>query len=93
VDPVYGGNLNAYEYSHADPLNRFDLDGKKSWWKKQWNRFTKTRVGNWAYRNRNKIARYAGLVALGVCVVASAGANAVLLSTSSPSASATRWAT
>ncbi|MEW1723208.1 DNRLRE domain-containing protein [Streptomyces sp. NPDC093109] len=34
VDPVYGGNLNAYEYAHADPLNRFDLDGKKSWWKR-----------------------------------------------------------
>ncbi|MEU4025252.1 DNRLRE domain-containing protein [Streptomyces anulatus] len=35
VDPVYGGNLNAYEYAHADPLNRFDLDGKWSW-KKAW---------------------------------------------------------
>ncbi|MFI5755440.1 DNRLRE domain-containing protein [Streptomyces sp. NPDC051569] len=30
VDPVYGGNLNAYEYAHADPINRFDLDGKWS---------------------------------------------------------------
>ncbi|MFJ3701248.1 MULTISPECIES: DNRLRE domain-containing protein [unclassified Streptomyces] len=38
VDPVYGGNLNAYEYAHADPLNRFDLDGRWSWGKKQWNR-------------------------------------------------------
>ncbi|WP_432058921.1 RHS repeat-associated core domain-containing protein, partial [Streptomyces sp. bgisy022] len=51
TDPVHGGNLNAYEYAHADPLNRFDLDGRRSW-KKQWNRFTNkmTRVGrnpNW----------------------------------------------
>ncbi|MFE7129538.1 DNRLRE domain-containing protein [Streptomyces sp. NPDC057638] len=26
-DPVHGGNLNAYEYAHADPVNRVDLDG------------------------------------------------------------------
>lgn len=30
VDPVYGGNNNAYEYAHADPINRFDLDGRAS---------------------------------------------------------------
>ncbi|MFJ2567549.1 RHS repeat-associated core domain-containing protein [Streptomyces sp. NPDC087568] len=52
VDPVYGGNLNAYEYAHADPLNRFDLDGRSSWVRKQWNRFNnkRHRVGrnpNW----------------------------------------------
>ncbi|MGY0066904.1 RHS repeat-associated core domain-containing protein [Streptomyces sp. QTS137] len=52
MDPVYGGNLNAYEYAHADPLNRFDLDGRWSWGKKQWNRFNnkRHRVGrnpNW----------------------------------------------
>ncbi len=52
MDPVYGGNLNAYEYAHADPLNRFDLDGKRNWFKKQWNRFNnkRHRVGrnpNW----------------------------------------------
>ncbi|WP_371872658.1 RHS repeat-associated core domain-containing protein [Streptomyces pacificus] len=52
MDPVYGGNLNAYEYAHADPINRFDLNGKWSWAKKQWNRFNnkRHRVGrnpNW----------------------------------------------
>ncbi|MFJ2110842.1 DNRLRE domain-containing protein [Streptomyces sp. NPDC087850] len=35
TDPVYGGNANAYDYVHADPLNRFDLDGKWSW-RKAW---------------------------------------------------------
>lgn len=39
VDPVYGGNRNAYEYSHADPVNRHDLDGR---WSK-----TKTRYYKW----------------------------------------------
>ncbi|WP_399498488.1 DNRLRE domain-containing protein [Streptomyces sp. P17] len=37
TDPVYGGNANAYDYAHADPVNRFDLDGKWSW-RKAWNR-------------------------------------------------------
>ncbi|MEU9291770.1 DNRLRE domain-containing protein [Streptomyces sp. NPDC048275] len=39
VDPVPGGNANAYDYVNADPLNQYDLDGKwgwrkrfKSWW-------------------------------------------------------------
>lgn len=28
VDTVYGGSANAYDYSNADPLNQFDLDGR-----------------------------------------------------------------
>ncbi|MBV2151543.1 DNRLRE domain-containing protein [Kitasatospora sp. SUK 42] len=28
VDPVYGGNANAYDYVYGDPLNKFDLDGR-----------------------------------------------------------------
>ncbi|MCX5214893.1 DNRLRE domain-containing protein [Kitasatospora sp. NBC_00240] len=31
VDPVAGGNANAYEYTHGDPLNRYDLDGRFDW--------------------------------------------------------------
>ncbi|MEU1623131.1 DNRLRE domain-containing protein [Streptomyces sp. NPDC005722] len=34
VDPVFGGNANAYEYCHGDPLNRYDLNGKLSWWRR-----------------------------------------------------------
>ncbi|MFE5998853.1 DNRLRE domain-containing protein [Streptomyces sp. NPDC056454] len=30
VDPVYGGSANAYEYAMGDPVNGFDLDGKKA---------------------------------------------------------------
>lgn len=52
VDPVYGGNANAYDYTFADPLNQYDLDGKWAWGKKQWNRARNkaTRIGrnpNW----------------------------------------------
>ncbi|MCP9946584.1 hypothetical protein LUX12_20235 [Streptomyces somaliensis] len=73
MDPVHGGNANAYEYVNGDPVNRYDLDGRWSWGRKTWRRFTNSRVGKWAYRHRNRIARGAGLAALGVCVVASAG--------------------
>ncbi|WP_260848444.1 DNRLRE domain-containing protein [Streptomyces sp. SLBN-118] len=31
VDPVYGGSANSYDYGHADPVNNFDLDGKRCW--------------------------------------------------------------
>ncbi|MFJ3861944.1 DNRLRE domain-containing protein, partial [Streptomyces sp. NPDC090085] len=28
TDPVYGGNANAYDYTYADPINKYDLDGR-----------------------------------------------------------------
>ncbi|MEV6326459.1 DNRLRE domain-containing protein [Streptomyces sp. NPDC051909] len=31
ADPVYGGSANSYEYAHGDPVNNFDLDGKRCW--------------------------------------------------------------
>lgn len=34
VDPIPGGNANAYEYVNGDPLNRYDLDGK--WGFRKW---------------------------------------------------------
>ncbi|MEV7289751.1 DNRLRE domain-containing protein [Streptomyces sp. NPDC093252] len=33
LDPVYGGNANAYEYCSADPINCYDLDGRFGWGK------------------------------------------------------------
>lgn len=43
TDPVPGGNANAYEYCNADPLNRYDLDGKWGWLKRQ-----KRRLNRWS---------------------------------------------
>ncbi|MFD4976937.1 RHS repeat-associated core domain-containing protein, partial [Streptomyces sp. NPDC058424] len=60
-DPVYGGNANAYDYVHADPLNRYDLDGKWSW-KKAW-RNTKSFV------KRHRVGIAAGLAGVGCGVI------------------------
>jgi RHS repeat-associated protein len=52
IDPVYGGNLNAYEYAHADPLNRYDLSGK---WSCKWchrvGRSSAWRHAYWGFRS------------------------------------------
>ncbi|MFJ3906397.1 DNRLRE domain-containing protein [Streptomyces sp. NPDC090025] len=45
LDPIYGGNANAYEYVQADPLNRYDLDGRRSWWRRGWGFIKRHRVG------------------------------------------------
>ncbi|MFF3948040.1 DNRLRE domain-containing protein [Streptomyces sp. NPDC001902] len=34
IDPVAGGNANAYEYCSGDPINRYDLDGRYGWYKR-----------------------------------------------------------
>ena len=46
VDPILGGNADDYVYP-SDPVNELDLDGKKSWWAKQWSK---------AKRNYKKVA-------------------------------------
>jgi RHS repeat-associated protein len=44
VDPVDGGSANDYDYVHADPINKTDLDGR--WW--SWISSAANAVGNWA---------------------------------------------
>ncbi|MFK0113909.1 DNRLRE domain-containing protein [Streptomyces sp. NPDC091217] len=50
IDPVPGGNANAYEYCNGDPLNSFDLDGKWSW------RKLARSTGRWAWKHKWDIA-------------------------------------
>ncbi|MFJ1751723.1 DNRLRE domain-containing protein [Kitasatospora sp. NPDC088134] len=70
VDPVAGGNANAYDYVHGDPLTRFDLDGRWCLVGKNRNgtcrgHNTVHKVTRWAYNNRAQIASVASI---GVCV-------------------------
>ncbi|MFD5429480.1 DNRLRE domain-containing protein [Streptomyces sp. NPDC127084] len=74
VDPVPGGNANAYEYCNGDPVNRFDLDGRVSWDRMQ--RGTK-RAYSWLARHRERIASVAGYASIGICAVTAGTACAV----------------
>lgn len=53
VDPIYGGSCNRYEYTCADPANKFDLDGKRwcSDWRWVCRKYKKARNTYNAYRN------------------------------------------
>lgn len=56
VDPVYGGNANAYVYV-SDPVSMFDLDGRWGWGKKLWNK-TKKFVKKAAKRSTSFVKRH-----------------------------------
>ncbi|MFD2768242.1 DNRLRE domain-containing protein [Micromonospora eburnea] len=55
VDPVDGGSCNAYDYTCADPANKFDVDGKK--WCSDW---------RWICRKHKRVKRFAAKVNLGL---------------------------
>ncbi|MFJ4679594.1 DNRLRE domain-containing protein [Kitasatospora sp. NPDC088783] len=60
IDPVAGGSANAYDYVNADPLTKFDLDGKICW----------SCAGRWAKKHRGTIA---SVVATAGCFVPAVG--------------------
>jgi RHS repeat-associated protein len=65
VDPIPGGNANAYDYVNGDPLNRYDLDGK---WGFHWRR--------WARRAGRFVSHHQTAVSVGLafgCSFASGG--------------------
>jgi RHS repeat-associated protein len=91
MDPVYGGNANAYDYVHADPLNRYDLDGRWSWAKKKWKRFKRSKVGRWVKRNRVWIAGGLAGVGCGLVTFGTAAAACAVIAGGAASAGA-QWA-
>ncbi len=46
TDPLYGGNANAYEYCHADPVNCTDLSGEWSYstWSAWWSPYKHIKI-------------------------------------------------
>ena len=76
VDPVQGGSCNNYEYTCADPVNRYDLDGhciqvwqrrcrgKKSWWRRT-GRGVK-RAAKWAHHHIGIDANACAVVCVGL---------------------------
>ncbi|MET9347527.1 DNRLRE domain-containing protein [Streptomyces termitum] len=77
ADPVYGGNANAYDYVHADPLNRYDLDGRWGWFKKKWTTFRKKSWRKWTRRAIRVTAIVAGTVSAGVICGATGGLGCI----------------
>ncbi|MGW2844836.1 DNRLRE domain-containing protein [Streptomyces sp. NPDC001274] len=83
LDPVYGGNANAYEYANADPLNRYDLDGKKSWWK---------RAKGFVKRHRVAIAGFtAGVACTALIASVALAGGCVLVAGAAAGMAAKRW--
>ncbi|MFE2584583.1 DNRLRE domain-containing protein [Streptomyces sp. NPDC059378] len=75
VDPVPGGNANAYEYCNGDPVNRYDLNGKwgihfHRWasWGRSWVGHHKTYIAGLGAGVACGATGWTG-VGLGACVV------------------------
>ncbi|MER7758038.1 RHS repeat-associated core domain-containing protein, partial [Kitasatospora sp. NPDC097643] len=88
VDPVYGGNANAYEYTYGDPVNRYDLDGRISCSfcrkvvNKAKNKWEETKADwgkNWKHKLVNVGVGFVSATAAGVCVATVACGGAMVL--------------
>ncbi|MGV4987911.1 DNRLRE domain-containing protein [Streptomyces sp. NRAIS4] len=78
VDPVPGGSANAYDYVYADPINKFDLDGRC------WSGFGFVCWGyhharHWAHHHKTFIAGFAAGVGCGIAFATVVGAGACVV--------------
>jgi hypothetical protein len=48
IDPVFGGNCNAYDYVCADPVNGTDMDGRCGAWGNPFKKCDKWRILMWS---------------------------------------------
>ncbi|MEV7603545.1 DNRLRE domain-containing protein [Kitasatospora sp. NPDC089797] len=72
VDPLYGGNANAYDYVHGDPLNKFDLDGR-------WCAFGKNPNGSCRGARQARFVGHVGVyVGSGIAIGAMCASTAVV---------------
>lgn len=55
-DPVFGGSANPYDYANQDPINNYDLDGKKCKGDKDWIKRCKA-LKNKAWAERSNKSR------------------------------------
>ncbi|MFJ9777308.1 DNRLRE domain-containing protein [Kitasatospora sp. NPDC101157] len=75
VDPVYGGNANAYDYVYGDPLNRYDLDGNICF-SCGWNRAKSFARKTWNENKQTIITWGVGITVAGGCTILTGGAGA-----------------
>ena len=49
IDPVPGGNANAYDYTVADPMNKVDLDGQSHGWRTRYYWYGRMTAHVWSF--------------------------------------------
>ncbi|WP_254374883.1 DNRLRE domain-containing protein [Streptomyces sp. A3M-1-3] len=56
IDPVRGGNANAYDYTTADPVNKLDLDGRWHYWRTRYHHWGRATLHTWWFiRSRSGV--------------------------------------
>ncbi|MFF3343277.1 DNRLRE domain-containing protein [Streptomyces flavidovirens] len=70
IDPLFGGNANAYEYCHGDPVNCTDLSGEWSYstWSAWWSPYRHVKIyttrseAGWLAFASGAVGQFAGII-------------------------------